>query len=72
MDIHIGQLIREQVEKQGRTVVWLANELSYSRTNIYKIYDRASIDVEVLLRISAALDYDFFRIYSSCIEEKRK
>lgn len=63
--INIGELIHEQVKKQGLSVTWLAHKLNYSRTNIYKIFDKSSIDTDVLLRISSALDYDFFAIYSS-------
>lgn len=52
------------MEERHKTVVWLAKELAYSRTNVYKIYDKSSIDTEVLLRISVILEYDFFRLYS--------
>lgn len=68
--MHIGQLIKEQVEIQGKSVVWFARQLSYSRTNVYKIYEKSSIDTKVLLRISAILHYDFFKIYSAKLEEK--
>ena len=67
--MHIGRLIREQVEAQGRTTSWLARELAYCRTNVYKIYDKKSIDTDLLLRISSLLKYDFFALYS---EELRR
>ena len=35
--------------------------LHYERTNIYKIFKRSSIDVDLLLRISEVLAYDFLR-----------
>lgn len=50
--MHIGQLIKQEMDKQGKTVSWLARELSYCRTNVYKIYDKKSIDTDLLLRIS--------------------
>lgn len=62
--MHIGRLIKEQMEAQGKTVSWLARELAYCRTNIYKIYDKKSIDTDLLLRICSLLDYDFFAVYS--------
>ena len=68
--MHIGQLSKEQVEKHGKTVVWFANELSCSRTNIYKIYEKSSIDTSLLLRISSILEYDFFSAYTEKLEEK--
>ena len=62
--MHIGKLIREKVKEQNKTSVWLAQQMSYSRTNIYKLYDKKSIDTDVLFRISAILDFDFFSLYS--------
>ena len=68
--MHIGQIIRQELEDQGRSVVWLAKQMSYSRTNIYKIFDRPSIDADVLLRISLVLGVDFFKYYSAELKTK--
>lgn len=65
--MHIGRLIKKQMETQGKTTSWLARELSYCRTNVYKIYDKKSIDTDLLLRISSLLRYDFFELYSEKI-----
>ena len=62
--IHIGQEIRKELGRQGKTSVWLAHELGCHRTNIYKIYEKSTIDTSVLVRISRILNYDFFRLYS--------
>lgn len=67
--MHIGRLIRQQMEQQGKTTSWLARELAYCRTNVYKIYDKKSIDTDLLLRISRLLHYDFFATYSQEIEK---
>jgi plasmid maintenance system antidote protein VapI len=67
--IHIGEAIRKQVEDQGRTSVRLARELGCHRTNLYKIYDKMSLDTSVLLRISRILKYDFFQLYSKELEQ---
>ena len=37
-DMHIGRSIKEELERQDKSVVWLARQLAYSRTNIYKIF----------------------------------
>lgn len=63
--MHIGQLIKQKMEEEGKTVSWLARELSYCRTNVYKIYDKKSIDTDLLLRISALLGYNFFSDYTN-------
>lgn len=70
--INIGKLIQQQVKERGLSVTWLAHELNYSRTNVYKIFDKQSIDTDVLLRISIALEYDFFAIYSAEVVTKRR
>lgn len=58
--MHVGKLIKQKMEEQGRTVVWLSRQLSCCRTNVYKIYEKESIDTNLLMRISKVLDYDFF------------
>lgn len=70
--MHIGQLIKQELEVQGRTVVWFARNMSYSRTNIYKIFERSSIDTDVLLRVSMVLEVDFFKLYSEYLKVKKK
>lgn len=70
--IHIGKLIRQKMEERHLTVVWLAQHLSCSRTNVYKMFDRYSIDTEVLMKLSAVLDFDFFGLYSDEIWKNKK
>lgn len=60
-EIHIGSLIKEKMQERGLSVSDLAYALHYERTNIYKIFKRNSIDVDLLIRISKVLDYDFLR-----------
>lgn len=59
--IHIGQLIKTELKRQERTPTWLAKKINCDRTNIYRIFDRESIDTALLSRISTALNRDFFR-----------
>ena len=60
MDIPIGQIIREEVERQGLTIDEFAKRISTSRTNAYDIFNRLSIDMELLERISKVLHRNFF------------
>ena len=62
--IHIGKLIRSKLKENGRSASWLAGKISCERANIYKIFKKESIDAELLLCISLALETDFFRYYS--------
>lgn len=71
MMINIGEEIREIVRQRGKSITWLAKQINCSRVNIYKIFERSSIDTNTLLRISDALDYDFFAVYSKKLEENK-
>jgi len=68
--LHIGKLIREELHRQERTVSWFARKLFCDRTNVYDIFQRKSIDTELLLRISVILNHDFFKYYTDEIIEK--
>ncbi|MCC8114133.1 MAG: XRE family transcriptional regulator [Bacteroidales bacterium] len=58
--MHIGNRI-EQISREKRYgVSWFASQICCTRTHVYKIFAMRSIDTEQLMRISAALDHDFF------------
>lgn len=67
--IHIGKIIERELRDQGRTVTWFARSLYCDRTNVYKIFQRESVDSEMLYRISKILSHDFFKYYSRELEE---
>lgn len=66
--IHIGKVIEKILRDQGRTVAWFARSLYCDRTNVYKIFQRESVDSEMLYRISKILSHDFFKYYSQELE----
>ncbi len=59
--IHAGQLIKDTIHKQGRTVTWFAAQLCCTRPNVYKIFNKENVDVYLLWRISVILQHDFFK-----------
>ncbi|MBO5244424.1 MAG: XRE family transcriptional regulator [Muribaculaceae bacterium] len=61
--IFIGKSIEYELRNQERSVMWLARKLNCNRTNIYKIFNRSTIDTELLLRISNVLQRNFFEEY---------
>lgn len=63
--IHIGRLIKQKFDESGYSTAELAALIHCDRTNIYRIFNRTSIDSELLNRISEALQYDFMQAYSS-------
>lgn len=62
--IHIGSLIEEQVRIHKMSISSFAKKLNCDRTNVYDIFKRATIDTELLYRISKVLNYNFFDLYS--------
>lgn len=63
--VNIGKEIQNELLRQGRSVQWLSQQLGCNRTNIYNIFLRDSIATDLLMRISIALNKDFFALFSS-------
>ncbi len=70
--MHVGQRVREVVKQQGRSVSWLAKQIHCDRTNVYLIFKRASIDTDLLQRLSVVLGYDFFQDLSEETNAKKE
>ena len=68
----IGILIKEELEKQGRSITWFARKLSCDRSNIYRLFQKESIDTNLLVRISILLGKDFFSDLSDYVKEKEQ
>lgn len=58
--IHLGNMIKRELKAQGRSVSWLARTIQMERSSIYKIFERNSLDVLLLIKISIVMDHDFF------------
>lgn len=67
--IHIGHCIKQKLEEEGKTTVWLAQQLGYHRANLYLIYEKPTIDTGVLMRISKLLHHNFFDDYADELRE---
>lgn len=68
--LHIGRCIKQYLEATGTSTVWLARQLGYHRTNLYKIYEKPTIDTGILLRISKIVGYNFFALYEKEFQEE--
>lgn len=66
----IGHLIKEELEKQERSISWFARKLSCDRSNVYRLFQKENIDTGLLIRISLLLNHDFFSDFSKNIKEK--
>lgn len=58
-EVHIGQIIKSVFDESGMTVSELARCLSCERTNVYTIFRRRTVDVELLARLSEILSHNF-------------
>ncbi|WP_294231453.1 transposase [uncultured Chryseobacterium sp.] len=63
-EISIGELIKLKVEESGITMQRICKFLKCSEDEIWTMYNKKSIDCELLMRWSKLLKYDFFRLYS--------
>ncbi len=69
-NIHIGNLIREKLHEQGRTVVWLASQMGCERTKIHRIFNSKDLYSDIIFMVSKILDYDFFSHFSNRLNEE--
>ena len=70
MEKSIGDLIKEELEKQERSISWFARKLSCDRSNVYRLFQTESIDTTLLFRVSLLLKRDFFSYLSERLKEK--
>ena len=71
-NIHIGHLIQVQLKADKRSVGWLAKQIPCTRNHVYKIFNRPSLEADLILKISVALNFNFFRYYSAEFFEAMK
>ena len=60
-ELHIGNLIKSELAKQGRSITWLSSQVNCTRENLYKVFRRSWIYTDLLFEISEALNHDFFK-----------
>lgn len=58
-NIHIGEIIKQKFEESGMSIVEFSSKINRTRSTIYDIFGRKSIDVDLLLKISEVLKYNF-------------
>lgn len=67
----IGDRVKEVFEAMPKscTVSWFAAQLHCDRRNIYRIFAKDNIDIQLLSRISQVLSHDFFADLSERLKE---
>lgn len=69
--VHIGQKIEETLREKGMSVMAFSKKIKRSRNVVYDIFNRTSIDTELLLLICKGLETDFFKLYSERLQTKK-
>jgi len=69
MSQRIGAQIRGVIEERGMTVTEFASRINKSRENAYSIFNRKTIDTNLLQLISEVLDFDFFKQMSPSYQQ---
>ena len=59
-DFHLGHIIRDELNRQQRTVKWFADNINCDRTTCYDIFSRKFVNCEQLEKISIVLHRNFF------------
>ena len=59
--MHIGNRVKEVLAGQGRNARWLASQLPCERSNVYNLFKRTSVGVDLLMRLCVVLGHDFFK-----------
>lgn len=58
-DIHIGSVIKRKLDESSLSIIQFAQLIHCDRTTVYDLFKRKSIDVDRLLLISEALNFNF-------------
>lgn len=64
----IGDLINEEVRRQEMPVTKFAKEINCQRNNVYDIFNRSNMDIDLLKRISKVLGVNFFQIIADDLD----
>jgi len=66
-EIHIGSMILKALQERNLSPGCLAEAINCTRGHAYKLLNKQSIDTNLLIRISKALNNNFFQDISNAI-----
>jgi len=67
-NIHIGEMVKKELQKQDLTISWLARQVHHDASNLNKLLQKPSMHTDLLIRISKALHHDFFIEISNLLQ----
>ncbi len=68
--LNIGEKIREVFEAKKMKLKDFAEAIGVARQNIYRIFEKDTIDIELLLQICTALEHNFLQYYSNELTDR--
>ena len=73
----MGRMVEEnfrqfKARNRGCNVTWFAAQLNCDRRNIYDIFQRPTIDTQLLAQISLVLNHNFFQDIAGIIESRMR
>lgn len=70
--INLGEIIKQKVEEQGISQAEFARNIGMQRQNVVKlVFEKASLDTNLLALISEVLNCNFFDYFSSNTDDGR-
>lgn len=66
----IGKIIREVLDRRGMKLKVFAERIGTTRQNVYKIFEKDSVQTSRLETICRVLEYDFFQHLGAADPEK--
>ncbi len=67
----LGEIIKNELKAQERSITWFAAKLCLDRSNVYRLFQKNSIDTDLLMRVSRILNRDFFAQLSSELRDRQ-
>jgi transcriptional regulator with XRE-family HTH domain len=74
MDDHliIGERIKDVFEAKKMKLKDFAEAIGVARQNVYRIFEKDTIDIDLLLQISTVLEHDFIRYYTNKLSDNTR
>lgn len=69
--INVGLAIEQRINELGITKSEFGRRIGIPNQNVNRVLSKSSIDSDKLVDICNALDYDFFKLFSSSVEENK-
>lgn len=70
-NVNVGLAIEQRINELGITKSEFGRRIGIPNQNVNRILSKPSIDSDKLVEVCDALDYDFFKLFSSSVENKK-